>query len=72
MCIITKQTLTDGQDTNKKAYKNATDQRAAVAPGHKLCNNTHTNQEYHWTMTTRAVPNHMTVDKATERTKEKR
>ena len=36
----------------KKPTKNATDQTTAVAPGHKLCNNTHTNQEYRWTMTT--------------------
>ena len=54
----------------KRPTKNATDQSTAVAPGHKLCNNTHTNQEYRWTiMTTRAVLNHMTAEKATERTK---
>ena len=38
----TKQMLTNGQDTNKTPTKNAINQTTAVAPGHKLCNNTHT------------------------------
>ena len=40
-----------------------------LAPGRKLCNKAHTNQEHHWTMPAPGVPNHMTAANTTERTK---
>ena len=42
-------TQPDGEDTNRpptNAYK-----MTRPAPSRKLCNNAHTNQEYHWTVT---------------------
>ena len=32
-----------------------------LAPGRKLCNKAHTNQEHHWTMPAPGIPNHMTA-----------